>query len=65
MALMWAEKELEVDLYCVGEDHPDSVKELNVVERLRAAAENSVPIDECVTDWFSLQGRPTESCITM
>ena len=65
MALMWAKKELEVDLYCVGEDHPDSVKEVKVVEGLRAAAEKSVPVDECVTDWFSLQGGSMESCVIM
>lgn len=52
MALLWAEKELEVDQYCVGEDHPDYVRELDVVKRLRAAAESSEPVDECVNEWF-------------
>lgn len=63
MLLLWAEKELEVDQYCIGEDHPDYVKEHDIVERLRAAAEGSEPIDKCVTDWFSL--RSAETCILM
>jgi hypothetical protein len=26
MSVLWAEKELEVDRYCIGEDHPDYQK---------------------------------------
>jgi hypothetical protein len=65
MALLWAEKELEVDCYCVGEDHPDYRKELEIVDRLRAAAEISEPFDECVTKWFDLHDPPADSCIMM
>jgi hypothetical protein len=37
LALPWAEKELEVDFYCVGIDHPHYAAELNMVEKLREA----------------------------
>jgi hypothetical protein len=52
MALLWAEKELEVDSYCVGEDHPDYATELDIVQKLRKAVENSEPVDASVMEWF-------------
>ncbi|KAF7131479.1 hypothetical protein CNMCM5793_004704 [Aspergillus hiratsukae] len=58
MALLWAQKELEVDRYCVGEDHPDFEIELDIVHRLRAAVEGSAPVDEVVTRWFRLHDWP-------
>lgn len=65
MALLWAEKELEVDRYCLGEDHPDCRKELEIVGQLRAAVETSNPPDESVTRWFRLQDPSADSCIMM
>lgn len=65
MALLWVQKELEVDYYCVGEDHSDYKKELEIVYWLQGIVERSGPLDECVTEWFNLHGRPAESCILM
>ncbi|KAL4779641.1 hypothetical protein BJX76DRAFT_361620 [Aspergillus varians] len=62
MALMLAKKELEVDLYCVGEDHPDYKKGLEVMGLLKAAAEGSEPIPDSVTKWYELQD---PHCIVM
>jgi len=50
MAILWAEKELEVDHYCLGEDHPDCRKE---------------PLDESVTEWYSFHDPSADSCIMM
>jgi len=41
MALLWAEKELEVNLYCVGEDHPGYKEMLDLVTNLRAEVTNA------------------------
>jgi hypothetical protein len=65
MAVLWAEKELEVDRYCVGEDHPDYRKELEMVDRLRAAAETLLPFDESITEWFGLADPPADPCNIM
>lgn len=34
MALLWAEKKLEVDNYCIGIDHPDYRTELDTIAHL-------------------------------
>ena len=65
MALLWAEKELEVDRYCVGEDYPDYRKELEIVDRLRASTGVSGPLDESVSEWFHLHETPAEDCTIM
>ncbi|KAF1952906.1 TPR domain protein, partial [Byssothecium circinans] len=62
MALLWAEKELEVDRYCVGEDHPDYATELDMVQKLREAVESSKPVDASVTEWFDLQSSSGDPC---
>ncbi|KAF2868037.1 TPR domain protein [Massariosphaeria phaeospora] len=65
MALLWTEKELEVDRYCVGEDYPDYKRGLQVVARLRAVVEDSEPVDESIIQWFSQQSSHDERCIIM
>ena len=55
MALLWAEKELEVDRYCVGEDHPDYAKEVERIIQLRRAVESSEPFDPSKITRFNLQ----------
>jgi hypothetical protein len=52
MALLWAEKELEIDGYCIGEDHPDYQKELEAVNQLREAVKSSEPFDQSTIKWF-------------
>jgi hypothetical protein len=54
MALLWAQKELELDRVCVGEDHPDYETWFEVVGQLRAAVESSKPVDESIKQWFLL-----------
>jgi hypothetical protein len=65
IALLWAEKELEVDAYCVGIDHPDYIKQLQTVAQLKLAAESSQPFDCTTIDWFITQGDLTANECTM
>jgi hypothetical protein len=66
MALLWAEKELEVDGYCIGTDHPDYLMELNTVNQLRKAAKSSEPFDQSTIKWFdSYDNPPSEPCAAM
>lgn len=65
MAILWAKKELEVDRYCLGKDHPDYRKELKIIGKLRAAVKNSKPLDESVTEWYGFHGPSVDSCIMM
>jgi hypothetical protein len=55
MAVLWAEKEVEVDCYCLGEDHPDYAKEVGVLKQLRVAAKSRKPFHfmqiKWVLDW--------------
>jgi hypothetical protein len=44
LALLWAEKELESDRFCVGEDHPDYPEKRDFVEELRQAVEGKRPV---------------------
>jgi hypothetical protein len=62
MELLWAERELEIDSICVGEDHPDHEKELEAVNLLRVSADSSKPFDEYVTEWFALRHQPGDQC---
>lgn len=48
MALLWAEKELELDRVCVGDDHPHIQVERDVIEKLKEAIQDSRPVDESV-----------------
>lgn len=65
MAILWAEKELEVDRYCLGEDHPGYSKEFETIAKLKAAVESSEPLDESVTEFYGLHGPSADSCIMM
>jgi hypothetical protein len=55
MAILWTEKELEIDHYCAGEDYPDNQDGLEFLAKLRAAEENPELIDESVIDYFDLE----------
>ena len=41
MAVLWAKKDIEVDAYCVGSDHPDYPRKVGVLKELERAA-NSI-----------------------
>ncbi|KAL3468833.1 hypothetical protein BJX99DRAFT_242626, partial [Aspergillus californicus] len=64
-ASMWARKELEVDRYCIGEDHPDYKKGLEVVRLLEAAADGLGTVHESVAKWYKLHDSPADECIVM
>ncbi|KAF2686179.1 TPR domain protein [Lentithecium fluviatile CBS 122367] len=55
MAMLWTEKEVEVDGYCLGQDHPDYQKEVGVLRQLRSAAKSKKPFHythiKWVLDW--------------
>ncbi|TVY18236.1 SET domain-containing protein 5 [Lachnellula arida] len=68
MALLWAEKELEVDRYCVGVDHPHYSSESDTVRQLREAVESSLPFDQSSIKWFDSCDSPSndnEACAVM
>ncbi|KFY65024.1 hypothetical protein V496_02871 [Pseudogymnoascus sp. VKM F-4515 (FW-2607)] len=50
MASLRAEKEVEVDYYCLGKDHPDYPKEVRVLEQLRDAAKSKKPFHYMPSD---------------
>lgn len=52
MALLWAEKVLEIDLYCVGEDNPEYKRVLLIVEEMRDVVRGSKPLSESSLEWF-------------
>ena len=50
-ALFWAGKELELERYYIGDDHPECEKLAKVVELLEVAVETSGPLDESIRQW--------------
>jgi len=65
LALLWAEKELESDRICVGEDHPDFPEEQEFVQKLKTSVERSEPVDQSVIEWLDSQDSGGESCVVM
>lgn len=65
MALLWAEKEIELDIYCVGQDHPDYEKEAEMVNLLREAVCASKPVHSSVIEWFNPHPSPEQPCVVM
>jgi hypothetical protein len=65
LALIWAKKELDVDHYCLGEDHPDYKEGLEVVRLLDAAANGLEPAHESVVKWYKLHDSPADQCIVL
>jgi hypothetical protein len=66
MTLLWAEKELEVDAYCIGEDHPDYGIERDTIIQLREAAKGLRPFDLSTIKWFDASDNsPEGSCAVM
>jgi hypothetical protein len=51
MASLLAENEVEVDYYCLGEDHPHYPNEVRVLKQLRAAAKSEKLL---LADWMGL-----------
>ncbi|KAJ5823948.1 hypothetical protein N7447_006288 [Penicillium robsamsonii] len=52
IAHLWTEKMLEVDLYCVGDDHPEYRKTLTTAQVMRRAVSLPEPISESTLEWF-------------
>jgi len=47
-ALSWTEKEIEVDLYCLGADHPEYRQGFAVLAQMKIALETTKPIDASI-----------------
>lgn len=65
MALLWAEKELELDRVCVGGDHPHIQVDHDAIEKLREAIQDSRPVDESVFEWFDPKASAQDDCMMM
>lgn len=66
MALLWAEKVLEFDGYCIGADHPDYLPELETVTQLRKGVESSQPFNQSTIKWYdTYDNPPNEPCTVM
>ncbi|KAK7178113.1 SET domain-containing protein 5 [Paraphaeosphaeria sporulosa] len=52
MAMLWTEKEVEVNVYCLGDDHPDCRKEAGVMNQLRGAAKRKKPFHYAHINWI-------------
>jgi hypothetical protein len=65
MALLWAEKELELDRVCVGDDHPHIQIERDAIEKLKEAIRDSRPVDVSVFEWFNPKASAQDTCIIM
>lgn len=60
-ALLLGEKQLQHELICLGDDHPDYQETLEMVDHLRiVSARDSLPISDLFMDWVDL-GRTKES----
>jgi hypothetical protein len=60
-ALLWGEKQLQHELICLGDDHPDYQETLEMVDHLRiVSTRDSLPISDLFMDWVDL-GRAKES----
>ena len=53
-ALLWTEKEIEVDLSCLEADHPEYRQELAALAQMKIALETTVPIDASIAREFGL-----------
>lgn len=51
-AMLWTEKEVEVNVYCLGDDHPDYQKEASVMNQLRDAAKRKKPFHYTHINWI-------------
>jgi len=65
MAFMWARKELEVDKYCVGHDHPDYAQQLAIINWLEKSEDGPEPLHESVIEWYGLANSGKEDCVVM
>ena len=52
LAVLFMEKVVEINHNCLGEDHTDYSKELEVLIRMKAAVEQAQPFDDTVMKWF-------------
>jgi hypothetical protein len=53
MAVLWAKKDIEVDSYCVGSDHPDYLRKVGVLKELERAAKSIKPFHFSQINWIS------------
>ncbi|KAL5370967.1 hypothetical protein DPSP01_014567 [Paraphaeosphaeria sporulosa] len=53
MATYWIRKALEIDHYCMGDDHPKYREELDVAKTLAETAEGSAPLHDSVKRYYA------------
>lgn len=63
MALLWAEKGLEVNRYCVGEDHPEYRTTLEAFTQLQKAWSRVSTFDDRMVYYLRNLGRASSSFI--
>ncbi|KAL3703364.1 hypothetical protein TMatcc_010553 [Talaromyces marneffei ATCC 18224] len=61
MALLWADKGLEVDRYCVGEDHPEYTTTLEAFTRLQVTLSKVSGFDDQMMKYLSNLGSVSDS----
>jgi hypothetical protein len=52
MAMLWTAKEIEVNSYCLGQDHRDCQKEAGVLEQLQTAAASKKTFHYLQVNWI-------------
>jgi hypothetical protein len=52
MAMLWTAKELEVNSYCLGQEHPDCQKEAGLLEQLQSAAASKKKFHYSQINWI-------------
>ena len=65
MALLWFEKELEIDRCCVGDDHPDVTELVRMMNHLEAAQLGSHEYDQALSDYFARSEPAGTGCMVM
>jgi hypothetical protein len=63
MALLWAEKGLEVNRYCVGEDHPEYTTTLEAFTRLQIALSKISAFDDHMASYLKSLGSVSDRLI--
>lgn len=65
LAVLFAEKELDVDRYCVGKDHPDHEKELEILSRMKAVENRPEPFDKSLVNALCSHNFSSDACLIM
>ena len=64
MALLWAEKGLEVNRYCVGEDHPEYKSTLEAFTNLKIAWSKVSAFDDSMAAYLKILGPVSKALVS-